>query len=257
MDIKMIALDLDKTLLRNNGEVSDYSLKILSQCQKRGIKVVIATAKSKFSAQKYIDLIKPDIEITSGGAIACFGNTVLHKAVIAQATINSIIQDALRQESIECIRVMGEIHELSNKKNIPEGQKDYGHYDYSDLKEALKEDAWKVQFETKDINFLKSLEKKYSECELISYHNEDLHKLANKKANKKDAIVSVCNKCGIKLEETIAFGDDTSDYELLKEVGIGVAVDNAIELVKKVADFICESNEKDGVAKFIENYVLR
>lgn len=257
MDIKLIALDLDRTLLRSNGEVSNYSLDILERCKEKGVLIAIATARSEFSAKKYVDLIKPDIVITSGGAVARFRNKILHKALIPQVTVNSIITDALNQQSIECIRVMGEVHELSNNQNVPVGQKDYGHYDYSDFKDPMKEDAWKIQFETKDISFLKMLELKYPECELTSYTNEDLHKLANIKANKKDAMLCVCNNFGLMIEEVAAFGDDSSDYELLKIAGMGVAVANAINQIRDIADFVCESNEEDGVAKFIEKNILR
>ena len=91
---------------------------------------------------------------------------------------------------------------------------------------------------------------------MTSYTNEDLHKLANIKANKKDAMVSVCNSLDIVVEEVAAFGDDSSDYELLKRVGMGVAVENAIDKIKDIADFVCESNEQDGVARFIEKNIL-
>lgn len=257
MRVRLIALDLDKTLLHNDGTISNHSLKILSECRKKEILIAIATSRSEFSAKKYVDLIKPDIVITSGGAIAYSGEKVLHKALITQVTANLIIQDALRKPSIECIRVMGEIHELSNNKNVPEGQKDYGHYDFSDFLEPLEENAWKIQFVTKDISFLETLTMRYPECELTSYTNEDLHKLADIKANKRDAIMSVCSSYGIKLEAVAAFGDDFSDYNLLKDVGIGVAVENAIEQVKSIANYICRSNEEDGVARFIEEFILR
>lgn len=256
METKLIVLDLDRTLLHDNGDVSTYSLEILKKCKKKGILISIATARSEFSAKKYIDLINPNIVVTSGGAVARINNQILHKALIPQVTVNSIIKDALKQYTIDCIRVMGEVHELSNNQNVPVGQKDYGHYDYSDFKNPLEENAWKIQFETKDISFLRKLVLKYPECELTSYTNEDLHKLASIKANKKDAMVSVCNSLDILMEEVVAFGDDSSDYELLKRVGMGVAVENAINKIKDIADFVCKSNEEDGVAKFIEKNIL-
>lgn len=256
MEIKMIVLDLDKTLLHNDGSLSDYSVEVLDSCRNEGILIAVATARSEYSAKKYVDIIRPDIVITSGGAVARAGDKVLHRALLPKIVLNQMIQETLNRPSIECIRVMGEIHELSNKTGLPAGEKDYGHYDYSDLSTPLSEDAWKIQFETKDIPFLESLTTKYPDCELTSYHNEDLHKIANLHANKLDAIRSVCVAYGIDTEEIAAFGDDTSDYSLLKTVGIGVAVSNAIEKVKTVADFVCLSNEEDGVAVFIEKHIV-
>lgn len=257
MGIKLIALDLDKTLVHNDGTISDYSVKVLNRCRDKGIKIAIVTAKSEYSAKKYVDIMDWDIVITSGGAVARAGEIMIHKALIPKFVLNQMIQDALKQPTVECIRVMGEVHELSNKTGLPEGVKDYGHYDYNDLKMPLSEDAWKIQFETSDILFLEDMVKRYPDCELISYHNEDLHKISNVRANKLEAVRSVCMTYDINMEEVIAFGDDTSDYNLMKEAGVGVAVLNAIERVKNVADFVCSSNEEDGVAAFIEKYIGR
>lgn len=257
MDIKLIVLDLDKTLLHNNGSISAYSIDVLTRCKERGILIAIATARSEYSAKKYVESIKPDVVITSGGAIARFENVIFHRALIPMITLNAIIQDALKEPSIECIRVMGEKHELSNNKNVPKGQKDYGHYDYSDLINPLNECAWKIQFETMNIQFLKKLQMKYTECELISYTDENLHKISNIHANKCDAILNTCEKFGLTIEKVLAFGDDYSDYKLLNIAGIGVAVENAIEAIKDISNYVCESNENDGVAKFIDKYILK
>lgn len=96
-------------------------------------------------------------------------SNVLQRALLPQIVLNNMIREALNTPSVECIRVMGEIHELSNKTGLSAGEKDYGHYDYSDLCEPLSEDAWKIQFETKDILFLEALIRKYPDCELTSY----------------------------------------------------------------------------------------
>lgn len=53
-----------------------------------------------------------------------------------------------------------------------------------------------------------------------------------------------------------AFGDDMNDLEMVRNCGIGVAVRNAVEEVKRSADYICGSNDDDGVAKWIEEFIL-
>jgi len=54
----------------------------------------------------------------------------------------------------------------------------------------------------------------------------------------------------------IAFGDDENDYEILKYCGKGIAVANAIPMIKEIADDMTESNDNDGVAKYLEKYCL-
>lgn len=63
--------------------------------------------------------------------------------------------------------------------------------------------------------------------------------------------------CGISASETVYFGDDYDDIEPIKMCGLGVAVANAINEVKAAADHITESNDDDGVAKFIEKMILK
>ena len=63
-------------------------------------------------------------------------------------------------------------------------------------------------------------------------------------------------KLGIKREEIMACGDGMNDLEMLKAVGFAVAMENGESPVKAVADYIAESNDKDGVAKAIERFVL-
>ncbi len=60
----------------------------------------------------------------------------------------------------------------------------------------------------------------------------------------------------IGIDSVVAFGDDINDQEMVKNSGIGVAVANAIDEVKAVADYICDSNDNDGVAKWLEKNVL-
>jgi hydroxymethylpyrimidine pyrophosphatase-like HAD family hydrolase len=58
------------------------------------------------------------------------------------------------------------------------------------------------------------------------------------------------------MNDVAAFGDDFSDVEMLNECGIGIAVANAIVEAKTTADYICDTNDNDGVAKWIEEKIL-
>ena len=71
-------------------------------------------------------------------------------------------------------------------------------------------------------------------------------------ANKGDALCSLCTALGIPIEETLAFGDGTNDLSLIRAAGCGAAMGNADFSVKAAADTVCDDNEHDGLAKFIE-----
>ena len=69
-------------------------------------------------------------------------------------------------------------------------------------------------------------------------------------------MIALCNMLHIDLSKTIVFGDQELDIEMLQTAGLGVAMDNAPDKVKRVADVVTASNEEDGVAIALEKYVL-
>ncbi|MBR5057115.1 MAG: HAD family phosphatase, partial [Clostridiales bacterium] len=66
---KMILTDLDHTLLRSDGTISEHTLDVLGECRQNGAKLAIATARYWIGAERYIDLLKPDYEITTDGTV--------------------------------------------------------------------------------------------------------------------------------------------------------------------------------------------
>jgi hydroxymethylpyrimidine pyrophosphatase-like HAD family hydrolase len=71
-----------------------------------------------------------------------------------------------------------------------------------------------------------------------------------------NGISFVTQRLKINTEHVLAFGDDHNDLEMLENCGIGVAVSNGIKPARRAANFICECNDDDGVAKWIESQVL-
>ena len=92
--------------------------------------------------------------------------------------------------------------------------------------------------------------------DLLHYKGEDLYRFANINAVKWKAIKAVSDFYNIDTNMFVAFGDDKNDLEMIKNCGIGIAVENAIDEVKNVAKYICETNNNDGVAKWLEKYIL-
>jgi Cof subfamily protein (haloacid dehalogenase superfamily) len=93
--------------------------------------------------------------------------------------------------------------------------------------------------------------------EIIGYRSKDTYlEIAHKSISKKTAIETLINSHypKIVLEDVLAFGDSYNDIEMLKAVGIGVAVENAKEPVLKIANAVTDTNKNDGVAKYLEKH---
>lgn len=96
----------------------------------------------------------------------------------------------------------------------------------------------------------------YPEVYLLSNNGESWHQIMHTSSSKFNAIAFLSKHTGIASEDIISFGDDYNDVEMLQKCGVGVAVENAVNEAKAAAKFICETNEKDGVAKYLEKYIL-
>ena len=79
--------------------------------------------------------------------------------------------------------------------------------------------------------------------------------IQNKQSSKANGIKALANRYDIALSQIVAFGDDYNDIDMLQSCGISVAVKNALPEVKNAAKEITESNEQDGVAKWLEHYL--
>jgi hydroxymethylpyrimidine pyrophosphatase-like HAD family hydrolase len=93
-------------------------------------------------------------------------------------------------------------------------------------------------------------------CDCLRFSGSAWYKFTKKEATKENAIRKVCKYCGIDLKDVIAFGDDTPDIGMLKLCGTGVAMVNAINCVKEVADVVIGSNDEDGIANYLEEFVI-
>jgi hypothetical protein len=93
LDVKMIVTDLDNTLLHRDKTISDYTESVFERLRERSILVAFATSRSVRASTRFRAIIKPDIDITSGGAIATMKGKTLYRAAIDIETANSIIRD--------------------------------------------------------------------------------------------------------------------------------------------------------------------
>ena len=74
---------------------------------------------------------------------------------------------------------------------------------------------------------------------------------------KGESLLEIAKYYDIPIEDTIAFGDEENDLTMIEAAGIGVAMGNAIDLVKEAADYITLSNDEDGIADYLEKFVLK
>ncbi|MBQ7776176.1 MAG: HAD family phosphatase [Lachnospiraceae bacterium] len=255
MKVKMLAIDLDKTLLHNDEKLSQASIEVIKRYQDKGILLVIATSRSLSSTRKYAEILAPDAIISSGGAEAFVGEHEVYKALFSEEKSAEYIEKCLREPTVDYIRVVGEKVDFTNNPAIPVGEKEYGHYHRTTFEEKIRQKVSKITIYSSDRKCIEAMFQGEEECYLSpSYAGESCHKLSHARATKEDALLYVAKHLGVRVDEIIACGDDLPDIGMLSMCGIGVAVENALSEVKAVADVVCDSNEADGVAKYLQEH---
>lgn len=102
---KAIILDLDGTLLRSDGSISDYTLGMLQKCKKRGIVVIVATARFWFKAEKHLNIILPDYAILADGTQIYHAGEMIYGCAMDRVQSDGIISELMRKdENLERVK---------------------------------------------------------------------------------------------------------------------------------------------------------
>lgn len=249
--IKLIITDLDKTLLNDKKEVTDYTAEVLKKCQTKGIKVAFATARPERATMNFQQSFQPDYIISNNGAtISCKGKTIYNNFIPTDIG-NMLISTLIAMNDVVCLTVEAGTCLYTNYNGEPWDTENWNPI-YNDFSKPLKISIPKVSIECKNIDPITELVAKYPNLHLYFNSGENWSQVMHIDSTKMRAIHYLSKGLGIKDQNIVAFGDDFNDIEMLQQCGKGIAVENGIESVKQVADCICRSNNDDGVAKWIE-----
>lgn len=264
--IKLIATDLDDTLLNGEWKISPRNISTIRQAVENEVKVTLATGRMALSCRKYARELGLDVPIiTCHGALIEQGlsGEVLYRKVISSDLAAGILENLLKRGVHTQIFIRDRV--FTQKTN-----------EYSDT--YCKMAGVKVE----EADVLKVLEKEseglekilcIGEEESLKRTTEELREIygnmvhftsskpyffdmIHKDVNKGTALKALSEQFNIKANEVMAIGDSINDTEMITFAGLGIAVENAHPSIRKIADYITASNNGDGVAKAIEKFVL-
>ncbi|MBQ8524576.1 MAG: HAD family phosphatase [Clostridia bacterium] len=252
--MKLIITDLDGTLLRSDNTISEYTVRVLEKVKAKGHMIGFASARG-FSMTRYVDLIKPHITIKNGGAKISFNGDIIYRNMLSENDVSKIIR-MCREFSNAKALICVENDEGYFCNYVPDDIDGRAVYTYSDLSnfEGL---AYDISSELVKDEWVTEIQKSCANCNVQSFTGMSWRQFSANNTSKESALIKLITHIGIKLDDVIAFGDDINDLGMLKIAGKAVAVSNAIDEVKAVADHITESNDQDGVAIYLEKTILR
>jgi Cof subfamily protein (haloacid dehalogenase superfamily) len=273
MGYKMIAMDMDGTLLTTEKEVTEYSKNVLKKAADAGVKLVVCTGRIYTSALVYAKLIG-----TVAPVIASNG------AYIREKDKNEIIYSkTLKKDEayylVKTAKSFGFYPHLFTSDTIYSEKMIYSSKNYSiwnenlpeeeRIKVEIVEDLYKVIDENdglilkvvvmseeldKIAEFKKQVGKEQDVSMVASWYNNV--EVMSKGISKGNAVKVLSEYYGIPSEEIICIGDNENDLSMIEFAGMGIAMGNAEDVVKKAANYITDTNENNGVAKAIEKFIL-
>ncbi|WP_249871342.1 Cof-type HAD-IIB family hydrolase [Oceanobacillus saliphilus] len=241
-EVKLIALDMDGTLLTGEHDITERTKLAIEQALAKGIHVVLSTGRGFQTCYPYAEELKLQsyLVTANGGQIWTMEKELLD-------------QHLLKTELIEKLYNLGTQVGVNmwmiSTSGVFRGEAPDDFYKYEWLKFGCEStDKQKLDMMIQELSH-------YEELELTNSLPTNVE--ANPKGvSKAKALHFLCDKIGITMNEVMAVGDSLNDIKMIQEAGIGVAMGNAQEAIKKVANHTTDTNDNDGVAKAIEQFAL-
>ena len=248
-EIKLIVTDLDNTLLRRDKTISKYTVDVFRRVRDRGVLIAFATARDFRFVTEYISPlfgIVPDIIIADNGALARYNGNDLYKRLIPANITNILLSrfDFVRCASTENAYFLSDDY-ANDHWSI--GKKATVITDFSD---GIKDDV--LYLDGNVGKLIVNITDGFPEVRAVTYSDVSLITIVHREATKLNALKSVERELNITTNEIVAFGDDYSDIDWLSYCVNSIAVANAINEVKSVANYVCGDCDEDGVAKWLE-----
>lgn len=253
--MKLIVTDLDNTLLRSDKSISPYTVQVLEACRAKGYCIAFATARAESAMARQIAAVKPEIIISNGGAIISVGGEIIYKNLISAETAAVIVR-MCRQFTDNNGLITADCDDGYYCNFVPRDPDRRAAHTYSDFADFAVP-AYKITAELECEAWAREICRVCPACTVINFTGENWRRFAAKNSDKATALQILVDYIGVELTDVIAFGDDWNDLGMLKLAGAAVAVSNAIDEVKAIADDVTDSHDDDGVAVWLEKTILK
>ena len=270
MSYKLIACDLDETLLSADRTVCKRNREAIAKAAQKGVRFVCATGRGFKSIEPTLkELNQFDkenefaVSFNGGAIIESKDNRILRFEGLDFDKAQELYFRGLKYDV--CIHVYTQdevyvkrIHESERAYNA--GRMHFVEFDEDNLDFLRDQAIAKVLFVNTDYDYLKTIEKDLEEITGnldVSFSSNRYIEFNPKGVNKGSGLLWLADYLNIKPEETIAIGDNFNDLAMIKAAGLGVGVANTIEPMKPECDVITKAScEQGAVAEVIENYIL-
>lgn len=281
MNIKMIAMDLDGTLLKDDKTIDELTKDRLMKAQDMGIILVIATGRDKGG----IDFVYEPLQLEHRGNnyVAGVNGQIIysfkHKEIMLDKVLNGEdakkVMRVAQKYNCECISCCGYDHYDLISKRLKFAKKissmifgkpmDYGMNQGKRNFIQIHTPEYEI---TQDVNkiiltqsashfkkYMKQIKEELADYDILKV-GAGWIEIMPKGVTKGKALMKIANINNIQKDEILAFGDAENDLSMMYEITYGIAMGNAMDIVKEAAYEVCDTNENSGIAKTLDKYIF-
>ena len=286
---KLVAIDLDGTLLNSYGIVTEYTKQTIKKCIQKGIEIVLASGRPNDSIEAIAKEIGATNYFISGNGALIYDmqkqESIYEKYMTKEKVLeiikiceeNSISYNVYTNKTILATSLKHNVL-YYHKENLKKEENKKTHINivenmYEYVKQLNEERFLKITVCDENNSIFNSIIRKLRQIEgievldvshmsrkIIRQGTEEIPieyyytEVSLAEVDKWNAIEFLQEKLGIKKEEIIAIGDNMNDKKMIEEAGLGIVMKGSTPIVSEVADYITEGNNEDGVAKALEKF---
>lgn len=244
---KLLALDMDGTVLNDQLVISEENTRWLNRAIEAGVIVMFSTGRGYDKVIDYVNLLKLDSPMitVNGSEVWLNSEQLLYRTLLEAELVERLYHLAQKYKDVWFWAYSTD--QIYNKEN------------WSTLKTPIQEHQWlKFGYYMEDLHTINQIRQEIESWGLLeisnsSPYNIELNALGISKAS---ALSKLCNHIGIQMSEVISIGDSLNDIKAIKESGLGVAMANAQDEVKAAADYVTLNNNEHGVAHVVKKFIF-
>ncbi len=268
-DARIISMDLDDTLLRHDLSISDRTVEVLKRCEQRGILPVLASGRSPEAMHPYARRIGID-KISS--YIICNNGAQIIRSDTSEILYERRIPTDIAIEAFRlCIDAGLSCHIYEDQIMYISKETEYSRQDFNlsglqpvipdEYEELIRKGVYKLVIPGHPeyiVPVEAELKVLFEGRATIFVSKPYFLEILPLNAGKGEALRELAeNRLGFRREQVMAFGDSMNDESMLRYAGISVAMKNSRSEILKLATYITdETNDNDGIADYLEKYVL-
>ena len=289
---KLVAVDLDGTLLNSYGEVTEYTKEVIKKVQQKGLKFIIASGRPMDSIKSISKDIGADKYFIAGNGAIIYDTQkqkIIYEKYIPKQKVleiakiceqNNIFYNIYTEKNVitQYLKYNVLYYFKENLKKEPDKKTNImvvnNMYEFIKNSEEMKCikiticDESKIIFNSiikklKNIKDIEVLDVLHMSRKLIKQGTEDVAieyfftEITSSEVDKINAIKNLIKILNIDIKDVIAIGDNINDKKMIEEAGLGICMGQASEKIKEVSKIVTEDNNNDGVAKALEEVIAK